>query len=131
LTAFFALIDAYSQEFTRFDSFQGHQEPALRSLLARNDVLLVSPTGSGKSLTFQLLGYLLNAGFALVITPTKALMESHMKDINAYIAQSKTDLIARGLGPAFRERKTESEADIIAMLKSNTSKLRWCKICYT
>jgi ATP-dependent DNA helicase RecQ len=48
------------------------QERAMRALLEGHDVLLVSPTGSGKSLTYQVPAVLL-AGPTVVLSPLLAL----------------------------------------------------------
>jgi DNA topoisomerase III len=60
-----------------FSAFRANQEAVCRSVIAGNDVLLVMPTGSGKSLCYQLPGIALG-GTTLVITPLIALMEDQV-----------------------------------------------------
>ncbi len=57
-----------------FDSFRPNQEAVCRATVAGQDVLLVMPTGSGKSLCYQLPG-LARGGTTLVISPLIALMD--------------------------------------------------------
>jgi len=65
-----------------FDSFRPYQEKVCESVVAGKDLLLVMPTGSGKSLCYQLPGIARN-GTTLVVSPLIALMEdqtSGLKD---------------------------------------------------
>jgi DNA topoisomerase III len=65
-----------------FESFRPNQEEVCRTLIAGHDVLLVMPTGSGKSLCYQLPGVMLG-GTTLVISPLIALMEDQVGKMNA------------------------------------------------
>lgn len=58
-------------------SFRPYQEIVCRSVVQGEDVLLVMPTGAGKSLCYQLPG-LARAGTTLVISPLIALMEDQV-----------------------------------------------------
>src|SRR5262252_8834535 len=58
----------------RFSSFRPNQEAVCRAAIQGRDVLLVMPTGSGKSLCYQLPG-LARGGTTLVISPLIALMD--------------------------------------------------------
>jgi ATP-dependent DNA helicase RecQ len=55
-------------------SFRPGQERIIRNVLARKDTLAVMPTGSGKSLTFQLPAMVL-PGVTVVVSPLLALMK--------------------------------------------------------
>src|SRR5207237_2469475 len=57
-----------------FSSFRPNQEAVCRAAIEGRDVLLVMPTGSGKSLCYQLPG-IARGGTTLVISPLIALME--------------------------------------------------------
>ncbi len=57
-----------------FSSFRPNQEAVCRAAIEGRDVLLVMPTGSGKSLCYQLPG-VARGGTTLVISPLIALME--------------------------------------------------------
>jgi DNA topoisomerase-3 len=60
-----------------FSSFRPNQEAVCRAAVEGRDVLLVMPTGSGKSLCYQLPG-LARGGTTLVISPLIALMEDQV-----------------------------------------------------
>jgi RecQ family ATP-dependent DNA helicase len=68
-----------------FSAFRANQEEVCRAAIAGRDVLLVMPTGAGKSLCYQLPA-VARGGTALVISPLIALMEDQA-----------TKLAARGL----------------------------------
>ena len=65
-----------------FASFRPNQEAVCRAAIEGKDVLLVMPTGSGKSLCYQLPGLALG-GTALVISPLIALMEDQVAKLKA------------------------------------------------
>ena len=60
-----------------YDQFRRGQQEVIESVLAQNDCLAVMPTGSGKSLTYQLASRLLG-GTTLVISPLIALMKDQV-----------------------------------------------------
>src|SRR3990172_8091762 len=63
--------------YFNFPAFRPGQEVALRHLLGGRDALVVMPTGSGKSLIYQLAALLL-PGITLVISPLVALMKDQI-----------------------------------------------------
>ena len=65
-----------------FDHFRGVQEEVIRRVLAGMHTLAVMPTGSGKSLCYQLPA-LARDGTALVISPLIALMHDQIRSANA------------------------------------------------
>lgn len=65
-----------------FDSFRPGQREAVETLLERRKLLLVAPTGGGKSLTYQLPAAIL-PGTALVISPLIALMHDQVASLQA------------------------------------------------
>jgi DNA topoisomerase-3 len=60
-----------------FSSFRPNQEAVCRAAIEGHDVLLVMPTGSGKSLCYQLPG-IVRGGTTLVISPLIALIEDQV-----------------------------------------------------
>ncbi len=65
-----------------FDAFRTVQEEVCQVVNAGNDVLLVMPTGSGKSLCYQLPG-VIRGGTTLVVSPLIALMEDQVAKLQA------------------------------------------------
>ncbi len=65
-----------------FSSFRPHQEAVCRAATNGQDLLLVMPTGAGKSLCYQLPG-LARGGTTLVISPLIALMEDQAAKLRA------------------------------------------------
>ncbi|MFN7920676.1 MAG: DNA topoisomerase 3 [Bryobacteraceae bacterium] len=60
-----------------FEGFRASQEPICRTVLEGKDALVVMPTGSGKSLCYQLPG-VARGGTTLVVSPLIALMEDQV-----------------------------------------------------
>src|SRR5579871_4473150 len=60
-----------------FDDFRPGQEAAMREVLAGRPVLTVMPTGSGKSLCYQVPALVLG-GLTIVVSPLVALMQDQV-----------------------------------------------------
>jgi ATP-dependent DNA helicase RecQ len=60
-----------------YDEFRSGQRQVIEAILAQQDCLAVMPTGSGKSLTYQLASRLLG-GTTLVVSPLIALMKDQV-----------------------------------------------------
>ena len=65
-----------------FPSFRANQEAVCRAATDGRDVLLVMPTGAGKSLCYQLPA-IARGGTALVISPLIALMDDQATKLSA------------------------------------------------
>src|SRR5262245_51756920 len=62
-------------------SFRAGQEPIVAAVLGGCDVLAVMPTGSGKSLGYQLPAVML-PGTTLVVSPLISLMKDQVDELN-------------------------------------------------
>lgn len=94
-------LDQILQNKFGFTSFRPGQKETLQALLANQATLAVLPTGSGKSLLFQLPAYLFK-GLIVVISPLIALMQDQVDRLRAQ-GQFKVALINSAL--SFTERK--------------------------
>ncbi len=63
-----------------FNDFKPIQEKAIKEILEKKDLLVVLPTGSGKSLIYQLSTLLMN-GVTIVISPLIALMQDQVSSL--------------------------------------------------
>jgi RecQ family ATP-dependent DNA helicase len=68
-------LDSALKKFFGFDAFRSRQQEVCASVCADHDVLLVMPTGAGKSLCYQLPTMATENGRTLVISPLIALIE--------------------------------------------------------
>src|SRR6266852_4374591 len=66
-----------------FASFRDGQAEIIETILAGRDVLAVMPTGSGKSLCYQLPA-LLGDGLTIVVSPLIALMRNQVAQLRGY-----------------------------------------------
>ena len=80
-------IEVSAEALTRLRTHFGHreyrdgQEQIVGAVLAGHDVLAVMPTGSGKSLTYQLPAIVL-PGTTLVVSPLISLMKDQVDELN-------------------------------------------------
>lgn len=73
------LHDILKRQFN-FSSFKEGQEETIESLLSGHDTFTVLPTGTGKSLCYQLPSYLLD-GQTLIVSPLISLMEDQVSQL--------------------------------------------------
>jgi ATP-dependent DNA helicase RecQ len=66
-----------------FSSFRDGQEEIIAAILSGRDVLAIMPTGSGKSLCYQLPA-LLRHGLTIVVSPLIALMRNQVAQLKSY-----------------------------------------------
>ncbi|MGG6238486.1 RecQ family ATP-dependent DNA helicase [Nodosilinea sp. AN01ver1] len=69
------------QRIWGYSDFRPPQDAIVKALLEHRDVLVVLPTGGGKSICFQLPA-LLQSGLTLVVSPLVALMENQVQDLH-------------------------------------------------
>ncbi len=79
-------------------SFRPLQLSAVNATLSGNDVMVIMPTGGGKSLIFQLPSLVTKAGFTLVVSPLVSLMEDQV------MSMKKLDIQGKCSAPALQKR---------------------------
>lgn len=73
-------LSAELKRYFGFSTFRPGQEEIIQTLLDKDDVLAVLPTGNGKSLCYQLTGYL-SEGLVIVVSPLLSLMEDQVMQL--------------------------------------------------
>ncbi|NJR69561.1 MAG: ATP-dependent DNA helicase RecQ [Synechococcales cyanobacterium CRU_2_2] len=63
-----------------YDAFRPPQREIVQAILDQRDILAILPTGSGKSICFQLPA-ILKPGLTLVVSPLVALMENQVREL--------------------------------------------------
>jgi len=95
-----------------FDSFRGVQEAVVDRVMAGEHTLAVMPTGSGKSLCYQLPA-LARPGTALVISPLIALMHDQIRSADALGIRAASLTSADSDRAATLERLRNGELDLL------------------
>jgi len=110
-------LHAALHEVFGFPEFRALQEEAISAAVAGRDVLVVMPTGAGKSLCFQLPSAL-SDGLTLVVSPLVALMRDQVTAL-----QSRTTF--RTLGCAYLNslQSPDEQSEILEMLAHGELKL--------
>ena len=65
-------------EIFHLTEYRPYQVSAINSFLSGHDVIVIMPTGGGKSLCYQLSAVTKNKGFVLVVSPLVSLMEDQV-----------------------------------------------------
>jgi DNA topoisomerase-3 len=105
-------MTALLRERFRLPSFRPHQEAVCRAVVEGQDVLLVMPTGAGKSLCYQLPG-LARGGTTLVVSPLIALMEDQVAKLQELglraerIHSGRDRAASRAVGQAYLEGRLD------------------------
>jgi len=75
-------IESTLERYWGYPALTSSQNEIINTLISGKDCLAILPTGSGKSITYQIPG-LMNDGFCVVISPLVALMEDQVNDLKS------------------------------------------------
>ena len=101
------------QKYFGYNQFRHSQEAIIQHVLDKQDVMVLMPTGGGKSLCYQLPAVLLS-GLTIVISPLIALMKDQVDSLNL-----------SGIPAAFlnSSQNPEEQKEIAIQLKNNELRL--------
>nr|WP_294948293.1 DNA helicase RecQ [uncultured Mucilaginibacter sp.] len=101
------------QKYFGYSNFRYSQEAIIQHVLNKQDVMVLMPTGGGKSLCYQLPAVLLN-GLTIVISPLIALMKDQVDSLNL-----------SGIRAAYlnSSQSPDEQKDIAIQLKNNELRL--------
>ena len=103
-------LEDHLKKFFGFDQFRGLQKKVITSLLNKEDVFVIMPTGGGKSLCYQLPA-LMQEGTAIVVSPLIALMKNQVDAIRGI---SDNDGVAHVLNSSLNKGEIQQVKDDIA-----------------
>ena len=73
-------LESFLFDYFGYKSFRNGQKEAVTAALDGKDSLIMLPTGTGKSICYQLSGYLLN-GLVVIVSPLLSLMEDQVSQM--------------------------------------------------
>ena len=100
------ILEVVAESFGHTSLLPGQAE-ALTALVRGKDVLLISPTGSGKSLSYQAAGVLI-PGVTVVVTPLLALQEDQIESLGE---EHRSELEAARISSAESEAQRQAVLD--------------------
>lgn len=104
------------KKYFGFDQFKGQQHEIITSLLNKEDVFVLMPTGGGKSLCYQLPA-LMSDGVAIIVSPLIALMKNQVDAIRGI---SENDGIAHVLNSSLNKSETKT---VMTDIKEGVTKM--------
>lgn len=102
-------LTASLKKYFGFNHFKGEQEEIIQSLLNKEDVFVLMPTGGGKSLCYQLPA-LISDGVAIIVSPLIALMKNQVDALRGISSESG---IAHVLNSSLNKTETKRVMDDI------------------
>lgn len=94
-------LEHYLNKYFQYPSFRPGQKEVIHSILEGSHTMAMLPTGTGKSLCYQLSGYLLD-GHVLIVSPLLSLMQDQVEQMKMNGEKSVVALNSFLVGP---ERK--------------------------
>ena len=102
------------QTYFGYDTFRDHQLEIIQNVIDRKDVFVLMPTGSGKSICYQIPAMILN-GVGLVISPLIALMQDQVAALrqNGVRAEYLNSSLSNHEARQVESRVLSGEVDIL------------------
>lgn len=94
-------LEQVLQEKFGFSTFKPGQKEVIQQLLKKRDTLAVLPTGTGKSLCYQLVGQLIE-GTVIIVSPLLSLMDDQVLQLQK---KGETNVIALNSSLSFFEKQ--------------------------
>ena len=95
-------LEILLQKHFGFTEFKAGQKEVITSILARKDTLAMLPTGTGKSLCYQLPGYIFS-GSIVIVSPLLSLMQDQVDQMMKF-GEKRVVAINSFLTPAEKKR---------------------------
>ena len=89
------LLKEVLKERFRLDDLKTHQKPVIEAILECRNVLVVLPTGYGKSLCYQLPAFVTD-GLTVVVSPLISLMKDQVEQLRAICKTEATFINSTG-----------------------------------
>ncbi|KAH0795117.1 ATP-dependent DNA helicase, RecQ family protein [Histomonas meleagridis] len=106
-------ISLINQNVFHHSKFRGVQAAAIDQALKGKDVFVLMPTGGGKSLVYQLTGYI-QKGLTVIISPLISLIQDQVRSLNEL---NNPELRAAALLGNLSQREQDSIIDMVRQLK--------------
>ncbi|KRN29440.1 ATP-dependent DNA helicase, RecQ family protein [Lactobacillus selangorensis] len=94
------------QHYFGYKAFKPGQEEVIQAVLKGQDTLAVLPTGSGKSLCYQLPAYL-QPGLTVIVSPLLSLMQDQVMQLH-YLGEKRVAALNSSLTPQERQQVLNS-----------------------
>src|SRR5690625_3275268 len=100
-------LEYYLKKYFNHEAFRDRQKEAIESVLRGRDTLVMLPTGTGKSICYQLTGYLKD-GITVIVSPLLSLMEDQagkmrergekrVASLNSLLSRHEKEIILQSL----------------------------------
>lgn len=119
-----AAIEKVAREKLGFETLRPGQREAVQAILDEHDVLVVQPTGSGKSAIYQIAGLMIE-GSTVIVSPLIALQKDQVDSINELDAAEAVVVNSTQRAAEFREtleRIAEGEVEFIFLAPEQLAK---------
>ncbi|CAG9623500.1 RecQ family ATP-dependent DNA helicase [Sutcliffiella rhizosphaerae] len=101
-------LESLLEKKTGFTTFKTGQKEIMEDVIAKKDVIALLPTGGGKSICYQIPGYVME-GTVLIVSPLLSLMEDQVQQFKA---NGEKSVVAINSFLSFSERERLLQLDL-------------------